>query len=124
MNVLADECVDRAIVERLRSDGHVVTWIKELAPSSSDEEVLTFAHESDSILVTDDKDFGELVYRLGRTHSGVVLLRLDAIPNSVKATKVSAVLRDYAEELVGAFTVITVDTVRIRRPTTDDSESR
>jgi predicted nuclease of predicted toxin-antitoxin system len=119
MNFLADECLDRSIVEQLRLDGHTVGWIAESAPSISDDEILQQARASDSILLTDDKDFGDLVYRDGRSHSGVILTRLEGVPNAAKASIVSSVVRDHADELVGAFTVVSANSVRIRRPPTD-----
>ncbi len=67
------------------------------------------------MLVTADKDFGELVYRLGRAHAGVVLLRLAGVPVADRAEAVSAVFRDRAAELPGNFTVVEPDAVRVRR---------
>ena len=78
MNLVADENVDRGIVERLRRDGHQVVWVAELSPSAPDEDVLAIAVTHHAVLVTEDKDFGELVYRRGLAHSGVVRLRSPA----------------------------------------------
>jgi predicted nuclease of predicted toxin-antitoxin system len=66
-------------------------------------------------LVTADKDFGELVYRLGRAHAGVVLLRLAGVSPDERAEAVSAVFRDRAADLPGNFTVVESDAVRVRR---------
>jgi Domain of unknown function (DUF5615) len=68
MILLADESVDRPIVERLRQDGHDVTYVAELSPSISDEQVLQEANTRNALLLTEDKDFGELVY-LARSSS-------------------------------------------------------
>ena len=114
MNLLADEGVDRPIVDRLRQEGHDVVYIAELSPSVSDEEVLRQANDRGALLVTADKDFGELVFRLGRLHAGVVLIRLAGLPVSLKADIVSEALRDHAAELLGAFSVIAPGMVRIR----------
>ena len=89
MNLLADESVEREIVERLRADGHNTVYVAELAPGISDDEVLDQANDQQALLVTGDKDFGELVYRLGRIHGGVVLLRLAGLSTPVKAGAVS-----------------------------------
>jgi predicted nuclease of predicted toxin-antitoxin system len=115
MNVLADESVETQVVERLRADGHVVTYIAELAPSVSDDQVLDRANAESELLLTSDKDFGDLVYRLGRIHSGVVLTRLTGLAATVKADSVSQVFRDHATELAGAFTVVSPGAVRIRK---------
>ena len=74
MNLVADENVDQPIVDRLRQDGHLVVAVAELSPSISDDEVLRQANQQSALLITGDKDFGELVYRLGRVHAGVILL--------------------------------------------------
>ncbi len=105
MNLFADESVDRPVVERLRQDSHDVIYVAELAPSITDDEVLRTANDRSAVLVTADKDFGELVFRQAAIHSGVVLLRLAGLAN--------ATLR--AAELIGSFTVISPGQVRIRR---------
>ena len=116
MILLADESVDRPIVERLRQDGHDTTYIAEPAPSISDDQVLQEANNRGALLLTEDKDFGELVYRLGRVYAGVVLIRLAGLPPGAKADIVAKVLQDHAGELQGAFTVISPGAVRIRKP--------
>ena len=116
MNLVADENIDRGIVERLRRDGHNVEWIAELSPSVSDEDVLRRASGGGAVLVTEDKDFGELVHRRGLAHTGVLLVRLEGLDNAAKAEVVSRVLRDNAAELPGAFAVVSPDSIRLRRP--------
>jgi predicted nuclease of predicted toxin-antitoxin system len=103
-------------VERLRLDGHVVGWVADLAPSVPDEEVLRLATAAGAVLLTDDKDFGELVYRRGLGHSGVILMRLEGLPNAAKADIVSEAVRAYGAEMMGAFSVVAPNTVRVRRP--------
>lgn len=66
MNLLADESVDRQIVERLRQDGHDVLYIAELEPGISNNIVFDRANEKAALLVTGDKDFGEIVFRDNR----------------------------------------------------------
>ena len=70
MNLVADEGVDRAVVERLRRDGHDVVYVAELSPSIPDEEVLRQANARNALLITADKDFGDLVFRQRIVHSG------------------------------------------------------
>ena len=93
MNLLADEGVDRPVVERLRQDGHDVLYVAESSPSVSDEEVLEQANSRSAVLLTADKDFGELVFRQGLVHSGVVLLRLAGLASVTKAELVAEVGR-------------------------------
>lgn len=87
----------------------------ELSPSVRDEEVLREANGRRALLVTADKDFGELVFRQGLVHPGVVLLRLAGLANATKAEIVSEVCRERADDLVGAFSVVLPGHVRIRR---------
>jgi len=117
MILVADESVDWPIVERLRQEGHDTTYIAELAPSISDDEVLQEANTRSALLLTEDKDFGELVYRLGRVHAGIVLIRLAGLTAAAKADTVAKVLLDHAPALQGAFTVISPGAVRIRKST-------
>ena len=76
------------------------------APSITDDEVFQQANDRSALLITADKDFGELVFRQGRLHRGVVLLRLAGLSNATKAEIVAVVFRDRAPELLKAFTVI------------------
>ena len=114
MNLFADESVERPVVERLRQDSHDVVYVAELAPSITDDEVLRNANDRSAVLVTGDKDFGELVFRQGAIHSGVVLLRLAGLANATKGEIAAEVCRLHAAELIGSFTVISPGQVRIR----------
>lgn len=115
MNILADEGVDRAIVERLRRDGNDVIYIAELSPSITDDEVLQQANDRNALLLTEDKDFGELVVRMGRVHSGVILIRLAGLSSTAKADIVAEAMLDHADELPGSFSTISPGQVRARR---------
>jgi predicted nuclease of predicted toxin-antitoxin system len=114
MNIVADESVAGAILERLRQDGLVVQAIREFAPGSSDEVVLDTAEKAKVILLTEDKDFGELVHRQRALHQGVVLLRLAGLSRALRAALVSDAFKLHAAEFLGAFTVITHSGIRIR----------
>lgn len=72
MNILADESVDRSIVDTLRQEGHRVVYVAELDPEISDEQVLHEANLRGAVLLTLDKDFGELVFRQGLINEGVI----------------------------------------------------
>jgi predicted nuclease of predicted toxin-antitoxin system len=91
LNIVADESVDGHIVTRLRADGHTVEFIAELDPGIPDEAVLGRSRELGAILLTADKDFGELVFRQGLLHSGIVLLRLAGMASQKKAELASGV---------------------------------
>jgi predicted nuclease of predicted toxin-antitoxin system len=115
VNLLADESIDGPIVDRLRQEGHRVFYVAEMEPGISDDAVLDLANREAALLLTADKDFGELVYRQGRMTSGIVLVRLAGLSPTHKADIVSLTLRQRLAELPHAFTVVTPGTVRIRR---------
>lgn len=115
MNFVADECIPRQIVDRRRADGHTVSAIATIASGSPDDVVLSLANQGGALLLTNDLDFGELVYRLGRTTVGVALLRLGGVSTRLKVEIVAAAVREHGDELPGAFSVITPGSVRIRR---------
>lgn len=116
MNLLADEGVERQIVDRLRLDGHLVLYVAEMEPSIGDEVVLQRANEHAALLVTEDKDFGELVFRQRLVHLGVVLIRLGGLSAGTKAALVSQVFVAHEAEMSSVFTVISPGMVRIRSP--------
>ena len=115
MKLLADESVDHPIVARLRADGHEVTSIAEESPGIRDEVVLARAWQEGVVLLTGDKDFGELVYRQRLPHAGVLLLRLEGLDEAGKCEAVAQAIAEHGPELPGAFSVSTSDSIRIRR---------
>ena len=72
MKFVADESVDYQIVSRLREDGHEVLYIAETQSGASDDSVLTQANLQQAVLLTSDKDFGDLVFRQNLVSSGIV----------------------------------------------------
>lgn len=115
MKILADESVDNQIVIRLRDDGHEVSYVAELSPGILDEEVLLLASDDNTLLVTADKDFGELIFRQGYVKHGIVLYRLAGLKSTERAEIISRVIAEHGNELLQAFSVITEKAVRIRR---------
>jgi predicted nuclease of predicted toxin-antitoxin system len=114
MNFLADESVDYQIVDRLRQEGHLVRYIAEIEAGVSDDVVLNLANKEASLLLTADKDFGELIFRQHRLAEGVILIRLAGLSPMSKAEIVASTLRKHSTELSQAFAVITPQAIRIR----------
>lgn len=112
--LLADESVDFRIVKSLRNNGYEVATIVELEPSIIDDEVLKIAIDRKAILLTEDKDFGELTFRLRKKNSGIILIRMGELPIESKIQKLKEVFDKYIHELSGKFTVISAAKVRIR----------
>ena len=91
MKILADENLARDLVAWLRASGHDVLYAAEASPGESDPTWATRAEQEERILLTSDKDFGELVFRDGRSSYGVVLLRLDHLTVSEALARLRSV---------------------------------
>ena len=115
MRLLVDESTGAAVVEYLRSVGQDVLAVAEEMPQADDPDILAHATREGRILITNDKDFGELVFRNGQAHSGVVVLRLQDESSANHMHTIEIVLEQYADRLAGRFTVATERGIRIRR---------
>ena len=116
MNLLADESVDKLIVDQLRRDGHDVLYVAEFDSGITDTEVLRRANLTRALLLTADKDFGELVFRRKLLSiRGVVLLRLAGLSSLRKAELVSKAFHERDHQFAKAFAVISPGRVRVRR---------
>lgn len=116
MKWAADENVDEQIVVALRAQGHDVWSVAEQDGGLEDEAILAEALVRQAVLITGDKDFGEIVFRQRRTSFGVVLIRLPGLHVDTRAARVVAVLESVRDEVVGNFTVVDATGVRVRRP--------
>lgn len=114
MRFLADENVSRLVIDGLRREGHDVEAITEENPGAPDTQVLQVAGESGCILVTEDKDFGELVIRQRRPVRGVVLLELDRRSNAAEAQRVIEIVRRHGDKLEGQLVVLEPARTRLR----------
>lgn len=114
MKLLADESVDLPIIVRLRADDHEGASIAEESPGIMDDEVLNRAYGERVLLLTGDKDFGELVYRHQFPHAGILLIRLAGQSESEKCDLVSIAVQNHGPKLPEAFSVLTADALRIR----------
>ena len=112
MRFLVDECTGPAVAAWLRDQSHEVFSVYEEARGMADQDVLSKAHAEDWILVTNDKDFGEMVYRERKPHCGVILLRLNDERASSKTDAVRKLLASYADRLRDAFVVVTETQIR------------
>jgi predicted nuclease of predicted toxin-antitoxin system len=115
MRWLADECVAASLVALLRADGHDVLYVAEAAAGLGDADVIALALREQRLLLTEDKDFGDLVFRRERAVPGVVLMRIDADNARLKAARLSAVIDRYGEGLFGRYMVIEEGRFRSRR---------
>jgi predicted nuclease of predicted toxin-antitoxin system len=103
---LIDECVDAALVAQLREYGHDVSYMSDVAPRATDPEVMHRAHSENRLLLTEDKDFGDLVFRQAKPVPGLVLLRIDSTRRSLMGTRLQAAIDRFGERPLGRYTVI------------------
>lgn len=114
MRFIVDESAGASVASYLRRAGHDVLAVAEIMSQADDEDVLSKAMDEGRILVTNDKGFGELVFRDRKEHSGVVLLRLEDESPANRVRVVQSVVEQHADRLSGRFTVATERGVRIR----------
>jgi predicted nuclease of predicted toxin-antitoxin system len=112
---LADESCDAAVFRALRAAGHDVISIAETSPGAADRVVLELAVADDRVLVTRDKDFGELVFSAGARARGVLLLRSPPLVISALPQLVIELASTRADDLSTSFVVIAPSGVRVTR---------
>jgi predicted nuclease of predicted toxin-antitoxin system len=113
LRIVADESVEGPTVSALRAAGHSVLFIAETSPGIEDAEVLGIARREQALLLTGDKDFGELVFRNRETHSGILLIRsLDEAEEN--AANTVAAIQQHGPDLLNRFSVLMGRALRIR----------
>ncbi len=115
MRFLVDECTGSAVAQWLSETGHDVFSVFDQARGIDDEMVIDIAYTENRILITNDKDFGEKVYREQHLHRGVILMRLENDRYFVKIETLRRLLELYADRLPGQFVVVTEKRVRFAR---------
>ena len=115
MKFLLDQNVDRRFAAYLRGLGHDVTIISvDYPPGLPDQDVLAIAHREGRIVLTNDRDFGELVFRQHAPHAGVIYFRLYTPDFAGKRDRLATVLTEYAGQL-DQFITVTEHSIRVRR---------
>jgi predicted nuclease of predicted toxin-antitoxin system len=94
--------------------GHDVVYTAEIAPAVSDAEVMARARTEDRVLLTADKDFGDLVFHRGEPIPGIVLLRIDPSMHELKIQRLGVAIGRFGENLRGRYTVIAEARMRAR----------
>jgi predicted nuclease of predicted toxin-antitoxin system len=111
VKLLLDTCVWGGATTELRSAGHDVAWSGEWPRDPGDEEILARAVAEDRILITLDKDFGELAVLHGKQHRGIV--RLVGISARQQGRAIQTIVAAHEAEL-RAGAIITAETNRLR----------
>jgi predicted nuclease of predicted toxin-antitoxin system len=114
MRILANENFPKVLVTALRARGHDVIWVRTNAPGSKDRAILEWATSENRILVTFDKEFGELAFRLRLpVSSGVILFRITTPSPSSMVQKVTKALES-RKDWAGHFSVVEDTRIRMR----------
>jgi predicted nuclease of predicted toxin-antitoxin system len=114
MRFVVDESTGLSIYGYLIREGHDAIFVGDQMQQSDDANILEFAFRENRVLVTNDKDFGELVFRGGHAHKGILLLRPQAESQEQRLKLISNVLIHHADRLEDNFCVATERSFRIR----------
>lgn len=110
-----DVGVGKKVEKWLREHGYNVKCVRDINPRMSDKEILKIAVSEKRIVITMDKDFGELIYNSGLPHGGVLLLRLEDATSDNKVEIVSKIMEKYSDRLMDAFSVFKNGKIRIKK---------
>ncbi len=113
MRFLVDECTGSRVARWLLDNGFVAISVFDEMREIDDISLLEYAVQNNLILITNDKDFGELVYNRGFDHKGVILLRLDDQGSQNKIAVLEKFLRSHKKSVENNFSVVTEKSVRI-----------
>ncbi len=114
MKIVADESVDFGIINYLRSAGFSILAIAETSPGIPDAPVLKIAVQNNALLITEDKDFGELTFRLRLNHCGILLIRLSNLKREERIDLASQLIQLHLDKLKNQFSVLTKQGIRIK----------
>jgi predicted nuclease of predicted toxin-antitoxin system len=115
LRFLADESCDFTVVRALREAGYDVLAVSDFAQRSDDRQVLAQASREKRILLTEDKDFGWLVFVSQAASVGVMLIRFPGYARKLLGPAIVRLVQEQGEQLRGAFVVVQPDHVRIGR---------
>jgi predicted nuclease of predicted toxin-antitoxin system len=115
LKFLVDVGVSKKVEEYLQEQGYDAKAVRTIDARMSDQAIIRLAASEDRMVITMDKDFGELVYHSALKHSGVLLLRLEDATGSEKLKVVSNILENYSHQIKNHFCVYQNNKFRIRR---------
>jgi len=115
MKFLVDECTGPAVAHWLEQQGHDVFSVYDLARGIDDDRVIELGQIEERILITNDRGFGEKVFRQRRPHHGVVFLRLANERATNKIRVLSLLLSQHGDEIANRFVVVTESRVRFAK---------
>ncbi|HMB98433.1 MAG TPA: DUF5615 family PIN-like protein [Balneolaceae bacterium] len=113
--IIFDENIDRQIIEKIRAAGYKTYAIREETPGISDREVIDIVRIKKGLLITEDKDFGELVFSHNIKNCSVMLLRYKKSDSDQVTEKIIRVLKNYYKDSANYFYTISGDRIRSRK---------
>jgi predicted nuclease of predicted toxin-antitoxin system len=114
MKFLLDVGVGNKVWHYLTNQGYDVKLITSINPNMPDSDILHIAENEERMVITMDKDFGDLVYHSGKAHKGVLLLRLEDATGDEKVLVMQFIIDNFKEQIEGKFCVFKNGRLRIR----------
>lgn len=115
MNIIkfvADVNVEKPIVDYLKKEGYDVKWVPDYNCEILDEDLLEMANVEKRILITNDKDFGELIFLQKRLSAGIILIRVKGQRVEVKLKLIKKLFQNYSGKILNHFVIIADNKLR------------
>jgi len=112
MRFIVDECTGPYVAKWLRKQNHDVFSVFDDDRGSTDDDIIKKAYNENRVLITNDKDFGEKVYREKYPHKGIILLRLDNNKWKNRIEVLKKLLDNYQQDISNKFVVVTEKRIR------------
>lgn len=115
LKFLVDESTGKNVADAISEDGYDAKFVGDFMKGSKDSDIFRFAVKENRIIITNDKDFGEMVYRILGIKTGLILLRLNNDNSKTRTDVLRKIIGNYGEKLEGSLVVASENKVRIRR---------
>ena len=110
---LADVNIEKPLIDFLLKQGYDIKWIPDIDCGLADEDLLKLANKEKRILITNDKDFGELIFLRKRLSAGMILFRVKGQRTQDKVRLMKKLMMGYREKLLKHFIIVTKDKIRV-----------
>lgn len=114
MKFLVDVGVGKKVENWLKGNGFDVVSVRDIDSRAKDSQILRWAVDQQRMIITMDKDFGELVYNSGKNHAGILILRLEEADGDTKAAVIKTILTEYYDKIESHFCVFQDGQLRVR----------
>jgi predicted nuclease of predicted toxin-antitoxin system len=115
LKFLIDIGVGKKVEQWLKDNGYDMKAVRDSDPKATDGTILKTAVSESRMVMTMDKDFGELVFKSGKSHAGVLILRLEDANGNEKVEAVKTIMEEHEDKLYGKFCVFQSGRLRISR---------